>query len=234
MSFGCLIPGRMPITSFQIDHISNGTVSFSSVSSTKWRAWVDHIPEQVVVFLTGTEPLPTGTAMAVFISCDNSAASSTISPFEPQASSVSENYFYLGCVTNETPSAIFRIPITAMISTPSGGIAGITYTTSNNPCAQTCTLGLSLETTDTVANLSQTVAQPTQQYHVSILTYVAQRITRDFMRFIYSYTRNQVDPVTNSQEGEIVQLPVNWIQKWEQRFMSRVQKDANYFVSSED
>eukprot|EP00164_Ancoracysta_twista_P009488 GFYU01014054.1.p1 GENE.GFYU01014054.1~~GFYU01014054.1.p1 ORF type:complete len:355 (-),score=35.95 GFYU01014054.1:97-1161(-) len=53
--FGIIIPGRLPLA------------NFNEVGEGKWSADIGAVPEQMVTFLTGSQPLPDGTVLAVFM-----------------------------------------------------------------------------------------------------------------------------------------------------------------------
>jgi hypothetical protein len=79
--FGCIIPGLAPVT------------DFNEVADCKWTAALGYAAESVVVFLTGTIPVPEGQGLGIYISRADEGA------FE-----------FLGYLTNERPSSMFHVP----------------------------------------------------------------------------------------------------------------------------
>jgi hypothetical protein len=79
--FGCIIPGLAPVT------------DFNEVADCKWTAALGYAAESVVVFLTGTIPVPEGQGLGIYISRADEGA------FE-----------FLGYLTNERPSSTFHVP----------------------------------------------------------------------------------------------------------------------------
>ena len=79
--FGCIIPGVAPIT------------CFTEASEGHWVAPLGFAGQTVVVFLTGTIPVPEGQGLGVYLSRADEG-----------------EFVFLGFLTNECPSAMFHVP----------------------------------------------------------------------------------------------------------------------------
>lgn len=182
--FGCIIPGCPVIT------------QFDQVSSTKWSVVLGNAPESVVVFLTGVAPVPDGFALGVFVATLESGL-----------------YEYVGHLTNERPSSIFRIP------------AGFFTIQGPTPIM----LGLSLEPHGTIANLGATQSQPLEQTRAVTFLNIAHKIAADLYTFVSSYAKVLSADPTDPQSEELVYLPMKWIDTWKERLDRKMQKDAAFW-----
>lgn len=184
--FGCLIPGCPVLT------------DFTQINETKWSVPLGNAPESIVVFLTGVQPVPAGFAIGVYVSRIGDAV-----------------YEYVGCLTNECPSSVFRVP-SSFLSVASA-----------SPVA----LGLSLETLDTVRNLGVTNSQPLEQTRAATYIAIAERITNDLHTFVCSYAKVLSSDPSDPQSEEIIYMPARWADTWKQRLLTRIQKDAAFWTS---
>ena len=135
-----------------------------------------------------------------------------------------QDFIYLGCVTNDTPSVILRTPMAILAANQEGcgwqGQLG-------------ATIGLSIEPLSTAENLGATYACHSDQFRAGTLQRVAGRITGDLVRFVTSYAKVLSADPNDPMSEETVYLPASWVQRWEARFMARLSKDVSYLTSEE-
>ena len=79
--FGCIVPGLPPLT------------HFTAVGEQSWTAAIGFASETLVMFLTGTIPVPDGQGLGVYLSRADQG-----------------DFAYLGYLTNERASALFHPP----------------------------------------------------------------------------------------------------------------------------
>lgn len=210
--FGIIIPGRLPLA------------NFNEVGDGKWSADIGAVPEQMVTFLTGSQPLPDGTVLAVFMGTSSVDMASRMAMGGNQQQSQQQDFLYLGCVTNNSPSVILRTPMAILAANQEGcgwqGQLG-------------ATIGLSIEPISTAENLGATFSVHSDQFRAGTLQRIAGRITGDLVRFVTSYAKVLSSDPNDPMSEETVYLPASWVQRWEARFMSRLSKDVSYLNSEE-
>ena len=186
--FCCVVPGCAPITQFQ------------QIEETKWATELGVVPESIVVFLTGEQLIPADMALGVYLSRVDTP----------------DGFTYVGHLTNECPSAIFRIPM-AFLDVAQGVAVSV---------------GLSLDTLESVHNLGETTAQSHEQFRVLTHLEIARRILAELMKFVFSYAKTGVDPSMGDEE--IVYLPASWVAQWKQRIETKMAKDNSFWAASSD
>ena len=177
--FCCILPGYPPQHGFQ------------QVDASKW-AIQFQLPlksDQMVVFLTGQQPLPPTHGVAAYIS------------------KVGETSFeYLGYITNETPSAMLRIPPHLI----------------DNLKPHALCLGLSLEAADTLLNLDAAGAQQ-KDFYLTGKADLAKQIGQDLYNFMQSFVQD--NPTTRNS---YLMVPVNVLDKWMERLVNKIKLDAKF------
>eukprot|EP00659_Diplonema_papillatum_P018459 gene18459-28487_t len=162
--FGCIQPGDAPVYQFQQVGPEKWTLPLSVLRS-----------DQLVVFLTGAQPCPDGKGVAVYLS-----------RAEEQA------FEYLGCLTNQKPSAVFRVPVSFIdVASPVGLV-----------------LGLSLEPLDSLSNIENSGAVA-QQSAARALTHteIARKIAEDVSVFLGSFVKQQ-------GSTDYLVVPADCINRW--------------------
>ncbi|KAL1238222.1 Protein Hikeshi [Trichinella spiralis] len=175
--FGVLVPGRAVQTNFtQIDDTH-------CVFSLDDAEHVNHI----IVLLTGQVAFPQGYGGAVYLCYPSSDGQ--------------QAWLYLGFVSNEKPSAIFRVTKLKSMIVPQtnvpGGFVGF------NKSSTVVQLGISVEPLTSITSL-----------------------TPSFFNYALSFSANKAD-IVNKADGPYV--PVNVVQGWYEQFSRRLAADPNFW-----
>eukprot|EP00996_Jenningsia_fusiforme_P003065 NODE_3872_length_902_cov_20.373974_g3566_i0.p1 GENE.NODE_3872_length_902_cov_20.373974_g3566_i0~~NODE_3872_length_902_cov_20.373974_g3566_i0.p1 ORF type:complete len:184 (-),score=28.49 NODE_3872_length_902_cov_20.373974_g3566_i0:227-778(-) len=179
--FGCIVPGFAPQQNFQQVDPQRWVLTFC----------VPLASDQLVVYLAaGATPLPPGLGGGVYISKMGEPA------FE-----------YLGCLTNEKPSAIVTIP-THLV---------------NNVHPHTLCVGVSLDTVDNLRNLDGEVRHRGLLY-LSRKAELATQIGRD----LYNYLQSFAKPSAPGGPADMLVVPSSILDKWMERLAARIQLDAKF------
>lgn len=206
-SFAIVIPGNLPIT------------DFNQVGDGKWATDIGAVPEQMMAFLTGAQPLPDGYVLAVFMGCSSADVATRMGS---DANPNQKDFLYLGCLTNSCPSVLLRTPMSVLAANREGcgwnGQLG-------------ATIGLSIEPLSTAQNLGSPANS--DQFRAGTLQRVAGRITSDLVRFVTSFAKVLSSDPNDPMSEEIVYLPASWVHRWETQFMNRLSKDVSYLTSED-
>lgn len=193
--FGCCVAGRLPQTNMtQIDE-THVTFSIPNASA------VGHI----VIFLLGTVPFPVGYAATIHFQWPGK-------PFQ-----------LLGMVSNEKPSAIFRLRGAGTDNQPTSGMA-------MPPEDITATLGISIEPVDVVqaqvaaARSSGSSAQPSATTNLTDPVVLAERIVKHLFNHLSSFEM-QVGPQTV--------VPLGVIQKWYDALVHKLKAGGAGFLMND-
>jgi len=184
--FGCCVAGRLPQTNLnQVDE-THATFSIPNASS------VGHI----VVFLLGTVPFPPGYAATIHFEWPG------------------RGFQLLGKLSNEKPSAIFRLRGTHPDAQPNAGTD------------VTATLGISIEPLEVVQ--AQVASLPTPSSVAAAPadpTVLAERIVKHLFNHLSSF-ETQVGPQT--------MVPLGVIQKWYDNLMNKLRAIGVSFLANQD
>ncbi|KAJ8352806.1 hypothetical protein SKAU_G00242820 [Synaphobranchus kaupii] len=193
--FGCLVAGRLVQTDAQ------------QVASDKF---VFNLPDyenvnHVVVFMLGTVPFPAGMGGAVYFSFP-----------DPTAGQV---WQLLGFITNEKPSAIFKI------SGLKAGVGGEHPFGMMVPQgASVAQVGVSIETLDQLAQ--QTPASNATVSTVDSFTQFTQKMVESLYNFSSSYAVTQAQMNPNPSETFI---PASSILRWYENFQRRMAQNPSFW-----
>ncbi|KAI8067467.1 hypothetical protein BC940DRAFT_239224 [Gongronella butleri] len=200
--FGCIAAGRLVQTNLQQVDVNKYVFELSDAQS------INHL----VVFLLGTIPFEPGYAATVHLLWPN------------------KEWQLLGGLSNEKPSAIFRINSNKSLS--SGTIpAG----------AMTATLGISIEPVDAVQQQLSTlnagslvkVAPLQQKMSMSEVGQMASRVIDNLFNYVTSFAVQDL-PVNAIALAEITDrgyLPVKAFQTWYNNLSRKLANDPNYLSS---
>lgn len=197
--FGVIVSGRLVQTDGQ--QIGENQVLFNIQEA-------DNI-NHVVVFMTGQTPFPDGLGGAVYFSWP---------------SAVGQTWQLLGHITNEKPSAIFRITKlktdAAGAGDPSHPFGSMTFEThlaqigiSVEPLTQ-----LAQQTPDTFANTSN--VEPFLEF--------GRKMLESFFNFASSYTITQAQMTPNPNETYV---PISPLQNWFTNFQRRFEQNPYFWRS---
>ncbi|XP_051558074.1 protein Hikeshi [Xyrauchen texanus] len=194
--FGCLVAGRLVQTDVQ------------QVATDKF---VFNLPDyenvnHVVVFMLGTVPFPAGMGGAVYFSFPDP--------------SVGQVWQLLGFITNEKPSAIFKI--SGLKAGEGGahpfGMMGVPQAPS---VAQ---VGVSVEALDLLAQ--QTPVSNATVSTVDSFTQFTQKMLESLYNFTSSFALSQSQMTPNPSE---MYVPASSILKWYENFQRRMMQNPNFW-----
>ncbi|CAL8273862.1 unnamed protein product [Merluccius merluccius] len=204
--FGCLVAGRLVQT--DAVRVAEDKFVFSLVDYET----VNH----VVVFMLGTEPFPAGTGGAVYFSFPDAAAGGQ------------EVWQLLGFITNDKPSAIFKI--SGLKAGDGGGDGrGAAHPfggMSASRAAAVAQVGVSVEALDQLAQ--QTPVCGSSVSTVDPLVRFTQKMLDSLYNFAcsFSVTQAQMRP----SPGETF-IPASCILRWYENFQRRLAHNPNFWKS---
>jgi hypothetical protein len=180
MSFSCFVPG-LPIINAS---------AFRQVDTNRWVIEVTNATpiNELACFIS--QPLPPGMALGCHI-----------------ASAPFEKWHYLGPVTSEAPSALFKTRY---------------VWTAGDAMPTTVQFGVSLEPTASLAAL------PAERVSAEVLE-AGRRIGQDLYNYLTSFA------VTVNLAGELkVEMPLNTLERWLQRFREKCQRQGLDWLAGVD
>ncbi|XP_057187422.1 protein Hikeshi [Triplophysa rosa] len=194
--FGCLVAGRLVQTDAQ--RIASDKFVFTLPD-------YEHV-NHVVVFMLGTSPFPAGMGGAVYFCLP-----------DPSAGQV---WQLLGFITNEKPSAIFKI---SGLNAGEGGAHpfGMMEAPQVSSVAQ---VGVSVESLDLLAQQT-----PVSNAHVSTVdsfTLFTQKMLESLYNFTSSFALTQAQMTPNPSE---MYVPASSILKWYENFQRRMVQNPNFW-----
>eukprot|EP00128_Syssomonas_multiformis_P016499 Colp12_sorted_trinity150504_noHs@31276 len=191
--FGCIVAGRLVQTEcVQVDPTH---FLFTLPDGTH----INHI----VVFMLGTTPFPEGYGASVYFNWPTP---------EPA-------WQYLGYISNEKPSAIFKISgVRPKNTTPNPFGTEVEMNAEENVL---CQIGLSIETLDALKHLSPPEAKPSGTDGQS----VAEKVATSVYNYVMSFAGSAVRP------GEQV-VPLSAVENWYKSFSAKLQADPNYLAKA--
>ncbi|XP_037652210.1 protein Hikeshi [Sebastes umbrosus] len=199
--FGCVVAGRL----VQTDAVQVAPDKF--VFTVPDYQTVKH----VVVFMLGSVPFPAGMGGAVYFSYPNQDP-------VPGGGAV---WQLLGFISNDKPSAIFRLSGLQGTGTGTGGQNPFSSSSSSSSAAQ---VGVSVEALD---QLAQQV--PVSSASVSSLdsfVLFSQKMLDSFFNFASSFAVSQVQMTPNPSETFI---PSSCVLKWYENFQRRLNQNPNFW-----
>ena len=185
MSFCCFIPGQPIITSD----------AFQQMDSNRWAVTLTAATEINELSAFVTQPLPTGMALGCHVASGSGSGSD------------SEKWHYLGPITNDAPSVVFKTR----------------YVWSDRDAVPTTVqFGIVMEAQASLA------CMPAERVSSEVVA-AAKSIGNDLHNFVSSFATPVVDGLTGERR---IQLPQNVLDKWMARFASRCQRDGLDWLSS--
>lgn len=198
--------------------------NFQQVDANKFLVTISNADSlnHVVVFLTGLIPLPTGTASCIFFSLPD--------PNAPPA------WHYLGHLTNEKPSAIYKLSNLTVshirnnqIAVQSGQMA---FNYSQAPVLHVAQIGISVEPIDSV--LQMVPAVETSASNINTFTEFINKTVGNLYNYCSSFSRTTNELIGNpfqaSQPSSNTQfVPLSSIQNWYENYTRRLSNDQNFW-----
>ncbi|XP_028811000.1 protein Hikeshi [Denticeps clupeoides] len=194
--FGCLVAGRLVQTDAQ--QVAGDKFVFSLPD-------YEHV-NHVVVFMLGTVPFPAGMGGAVYFSFPDPG--------------VGQVWQLLGFITNEKPSAIFKI--TGLKA--GEGVAHPFGTMAAPPAPSMAQVGVSVESLDQLAQ--QTPVSSAAVSTVDSFTQFTQKMLDSLYNFTSSFALSQAQMTPNPSE---MFVPVSSVIKWYDNFQRRMAQNPNFW-----
>ncbi|KAF4119205.1 protein Hikeshi [Onychostoma macrolepis] len=193
--FGCLVAGRLVQTDAQ--QVAPDKFVFTLPDYEK----VNH----VVVFMLGTVPFPVGMGGAVYFSFPDPA--------------VGQVWQLLGFITNEKPSAMFRI---CGLKAGEGGAHPFGMMAVSAPSV--AQVGVSIESLELLAQ--QTPVSTSAVSTVDSFTQFTQKMLESLYNFTSSFALSQSQMTPNPSE---MYVPASSILRWYENFQRRMMQNPNFW-----
>lgn len=172
----------------------------------------------LVVFLTGITPLPLGTACCLFFSLPN--------PSAPPA------WNYLGYLTNEKPSAIYKLSNLAKTVTHENFMNEITspiFGFSQAPVGL-AQVGISVEPLESVVQMVP--ALETTASNIASFSSFINKTVNNIYNYCASFGRTKGQLMNDMTVGPDTQfVPLSIIQSWFETYSRRLSNDQNFWRS---
>jgi len=196
-SLGVIVSGRLPETDFQTVGENKFLINIADADN------VNHI----VVFLTGTTPLPIGMAGAVYFSWPD--------PNAPPS------WQYLGYISNTKPSAIFKISNLKKLHELENSNNPLNIF-GTQPISHIAQIGVSIESEASVAQMTSAASSPT--------TYLqfGQKMLENFFNFSSSFAVTQAQMLPNPNETFV---PLSTLTTWFTNFQRRLEQNPSFWKS---
>ncbi|KAL0071193.1 hypothetical protein AAF712_001758 [Marasmius tenuissimus] len=202
--FGCCVAGRLLQTNIQQVDETHALFEMPNAST------INH----VCVFLLGTTPFPDGYGATVHFHWPG------------------KGFQLLGMLSNEKPSAIFRLRGTFSSSTNYAAFDAMD-TSSQTPSSSsdvTAMLGISIEPLhqiqpqiDTLHSAVTTVAKPSLAQNPALF---AERIVKHLFNYITSYS--------GGPAGSQTMVPISLVAKWYENFTTKLKTAGTGFLEREE
>lgn len=202
--------------------------NFQQVGTNKFLVTIPNADSlnHVVLFLTGIIQLPPDLASCIFFSLPDPNASPT--------------WHYLGYLTNEKPSAIYRLSNLTQSKHNSNGTIGIQPADSSGmvfnfqqaPVVHVAQIGISIEPIASVTQMVPVVESTAPK--TSTLTEFINKTVGNLYNYCSSFGRpaseiSNMCPLTGSKDSLFV--PLSTIQTWYENYTRRLSNDQNFWKS---
>lgn len=170
--------------------------------------------------MTGAAPLPAGTAGCIYFSMPDPNAPPT--------------WHYLGYLTNEKPSAIYRITNISHQSTQqasAGAGSGFNYTQA--PVLHVAQIGVSVEPLDSAMQMCPAIE--TSASNVNTFTEFINKTVGNLYNYCSSFSRSGNDLMGNpfqvgaNSSASTQFVPLSTIQVWYENYTRRLSNDQNFW-----
>ncbi|KAI6660631.1 hypothetical protein LOD99_10363 [Oopsacas minuta] len=197
--FGYLVAGRLPNT--EISQVSDTVyvMQLDSVST------VNHL----CVFMTGAVPFPDGYGGSIHIGW----------PSQDQPDPLWE---YMGCISNEKPSAIFRLSRRDLVAT--GGNPGMFSALSHNISNTSVLIGISVE--QLMSIVEKVPDKKSEAVTVDFQTQFVSKMMDSFVNHALSYEIQPaaINPLTTEQY-----IPSHVVKSWIEKFQTQMNLDPYFW-----
>ncbi|KAF9269504.1 DUF775-domain-containing protein [Marasmius fiardii PR-910] len=200
--FGCCVAGRLLQTNLQQVDETHALFELTDAST------INH----VCVFLLGTAPFPDGYGATVHFHWPG------------------RGFQLLGMLSNDKPSAIFRLRGTFSSSTSYRAFDAMDTSTQANSTDVVAMLGISIETLqqiqpqiDALHSSVSTVAKPSLSQNPTLL---AEKIVRHLFNYISGFS--------GGVPGNQMSIPMSVIAKWYENFATKIKTTGVGFLEREE
>jgi len=206
--FGLLVSGRLVDTAFRQVDQTHFVIDVADPDS------FNH----VVVFLTGQVPFPAGMGGAVYCAWP---------PKEPTAAPVEPVWQFLGVVTNEKPSAIFKV---SRLKKKETDIGGGMFGQQQQMMSLNAQVGISVESLETITSLATSVSAETSSTAVSSFMEFSQKMVESLFNYTASFAVSSDEVRARSAPASAESfVPFSAIQQWYKNFERRLQQNPNFW-----
>lgn len=168
----------------------------------------------VVVFLTGTVPFNPGFAGAIY--------------FGWPAPEGGVTWQYLGYISNEKPSAIFKLAKLKQTSVHTDPFSGGTFDTIT---ATTALIGITVETVNDI--IAKQPAEDAVASTVGSYNEFCTKMLENFYNYASSFVIGQIDIATIVAQGggnpSMTYVPMQTLQQWYEIFSKRLASNPNFW-----
>jgi len=206
--FGLLVSGRLVDTAFrQVDptHFVIDVVHPDSFN-------------HVVVFLTGQTPFPEGMGGAVYMAW----------PPKDGGGAEGPAWQFLGVVTNDKPSAIFKVSRVGGGGNKHHGFTSAPAYQQMASGASTAQIGISVESMDALSGLAASASSATEASSVSSAQEFSQKVIESLLNYASSFALSPDQARLRTSETFV---PFSAIQQWYTNFERRLQQNPNFWKS---
>jgi len=199
--FGCIIPGRL--AQFEAQQVSETELLFVVPSCDD----VNH----VVVFLTGSQPLPPGLVAGIYLHWPKPTP----------------GWFMLGHISNEKPSAIYKIAKPKENALTNMFVGMQTSSFLGQDVNSTAQIGISVEP---LAQINEKTPATISERPSTSTTFVefTQKMLNNVFNYCSSFARKQCEMTPEPNESFV---PLSSLQKWYETFQRRMAMDQNFWKS---
>ncbi|KAE9555020.1 hypothetical protein FO519_001766 [Halicephalobus sp. NKZ332] len=195
---GVIASGRMVQTNFKSEDGIVFNIIIENIGT------VDHI----VVFLTGVTPFPESMAGSVYVRFQNSP----------------ESFHFLGVISNEKPSAFFRI--SNVNTNNQGQMAGIYNRSFEGPSDAAEILVHVESANDAFGRVSDSKTATAKTGFAEF----QKKAMRNFVNYANSFVRTL--PNGNGQSGQFI--PIDVVNQWYNNFLKRLENNPKFWITLPD
>ncbi|XP_054161846.1 protein OPI10 homolog [Oppia nitens] len=201
--FGLIVSGRLVQTDFVAVDVNKFLITIQNADD------INH----VVVFMTGLQPFPEGMAGSVYFSFPDPSSPPT--------------WIYLGFISNEKPSAIFKITKLKQTSLANvGSTVGHGFGFQQPIEAHFAQIGISMEP---IVTISQMMADPnanvSQQNNFDEF---AIKTAENLFNYCTSFSNTLTNFINSPFTGQQF-VPIHTIQQWYENFTRRLKIDPKFW-----
>jgi len=196
--FGCIIPGRL--AQFEGQPVSESELLFLVPNCDE----VNH----VVVFLTGSQPLPPSLVAGIYLHWPKPTP----------------GWFLLGHISNEKPSAIYKIAKPKDMALTNMFVGMQSVSQDGNNAAQ---IGISIEPAEQIKGKTPATISERPSTTTSFVEFT-QKMLNNVYNYCTSFARKQSEMTLEPNETFI---PLSSLQKWYETFQRRMALDQNFWKS---